>query len=57
MIYKIIIGIYIFLLMVDSAYVAYGLNKKKNMWSFICAYWILLAGKNVIDFVYYVGSK
>ena len=43
--------IFIFLLFVDAAFVAYGLIKHKNMWQFICLYWVLLTIKNFIDIV------
>ena len=43
--------IFIFLLFVDAAFVAYGLIKRKNMWQFICLYWVLLTIKNFIDII------
>ena len=43
--------ILIFLLMADAAFVAYGLIRKRNMWKFICLYWILLTLKNFVDLV------
>lgn len=41
--------IFIFLLMADAAWVAYGLLRKRNMWKAICLYWILLTLKNLMD--------
>lgn len=43
--------ILIFLLMADAAFVAYGLIRKRNMWKFICLYWILLTLKNFVDLI------
>ena len=40
----------VFLLMIDAAWVAYGLLRKKNMWCWICLYWIILTAKNMVDF-------
>lgn len=37
------------LLLIDSAWVAYGLIKKRNMWKWICLYWVLLTLKNLVD--------
>ena len=39
----------IILLMADAAWVAYGLLRKKNRWTWICLYWILLTLKNLMD--------
>ena len=39
----------IFLLMADAAFVAYGLMRKRNMWKFICLYWLILTAKNLVD--------
>lgn len=41
----------IILLMADAAWVAYGLLRKRNMWKFICGYWIILTLKNLADLV------
>ena len=41
----------VFLLMLNAAYVAYGLSRRRNMWLFIVLYWIILTIKNYIDFV------
>lgn len=41
----------VFLLMLNAAYVAYGLSRRRNMWLFIILYWIILTIKNYIDFV------
>lgn len=43
--------ILIFLLMADAAFVAYGLIRKRNMWKFICLYWLILTAKNLVDFM------
>ena len=43
--------ILIFLLMVDAAWVAYGLARKRNMWRWIVAYWVVLTIKNVIEVI------
>ena len=40
--------IFIFLLMADAAWVAYGLLRKKNRWAWICLYWRLLTLKNLM---------
>ena len=40
---------FIILLCLDALIVAVGLAKKKNMWAFIVAYWVLLTVKNVCD--------
>lgn len=39
----------VLLLMLDAAWVAYGLMRKKNRWLWICIYWILLTMKNYAD--------
>ena len=41
----------IMLLTLDALIVAAGLAKKKNMWLFIVAYWIILFTKNAMNFV------
>lgn len=38
-------------LIVIAAVVAFGLMKRRNMWKWIIAYWLLLTVKNIIDFV------
>lgn len=43
--------ILIILLMVDAAWVAYGLIHKKNRWSYICAYWVILTLKNLCEYM------
>jgi hypothetical protein len=40
----------ILLLMLDALIVAVGLAKKKNMWTFIVMYWIILFTKNAMNF-------
>ena len=39
----------IILLMLDAAWVAYGLVRKKNRWVYIGLYWIILTAKNFAD--------
>ena len=39
----------ILLLFIDAAYIACGLMQKRDMWSYICIYWILLTVKNLVD--------
>lgn len=41
----------IFGLMLIASVVAVGLMKRRNMWKWIIAYWVLLTIKNIIDFV------
>jgi len=41
----------VYLLMLDSLWVAIGLAKRKNMWSWIVTYWFILTAKNFVDFV------
>lgn len=41
--------IFVFALFLDAAWVAYGLIKKRNMWKWICLYWVLLTLKNLVD--------
>ena len=41
--------LFVFLLCLDTALVAVGLTKKRNMWPFIVFYWILLTIKNCCD--------
>lgn len=41
----------ILLLALDAMIVAAGLSKKKNMWQFIVAYWIILFVKNATNFI------
>ena len=43
--------IMVFLLMVAALIVAIGLFRKRNMWKWISAYWVLLTIKNFIDFL------
>ena len=38
------------MLLAVSAIVAVGLLGRRDMWRFICLYWILLAIRNAIDF-------
>lgn len=41
----------VFLPMADAAWVAYGLLRKRNMWRWIVAYWVVLTIKNVIEVI------
>ena len=41
----------VILLMVDAAWVAYGLSRKRVMWHWIVLYWVILTAKNLTDFV------
>lgn len=41
----------VFLLMLDAAWVGYGLIRKRNMWAYITLYWIILTTKNLVDFL------
>ena len=41
----------VFGLMLIASVVAIGLMKRRNMWKWIIAYWVLLTIKNVIDFI------
>lgn len=43
----------VFLLMFDALIVAIGQRKKKNMWTYIVLYWMLLTWKNAIDFMHH----
>ena len=42
---------FIFLLMIDAAWVAYGLIRQKVMWRWVCLYWVILTLKNLWDLV------
>ena len=48
---KMISQLCIFGLMLIASVVAVGLMKRRNMWKWIIAYWLLLTVKNIIDFV------
>ena len=48
---KMISQILVLMLMADAAFVAQGLLRKKNMWKWICLYWIILTAKNAADFL------
>ncbi len=39
----------IFCLMIDAAYVCFGLSRKHNMWRWIVLYWAILTAKNMVD--------
>ena len=41
--------LFIFLLALIAAFVAYGLLKHKIMWHWIVLYWLVLTAKNVVD--------
>ena len=45
----------VLLLMIDAAWVAYGLYMQRVMWKWICAYWIILTAKNLVDYI--AGKK
>ena len=47
----VIAQVLIFLLMFVSAHVAAGLLEHKDMWPWICVYWILLTVKNAVDYL------
>ena len=49
--YRIISQILVFLLMIDAAWVAVGLYRKKNRWRAIVLYWTILTIKNAVDFI------
>ena len=36
-------------LLIDAAWVFYGLGRRKNMWLWICLYWVLLTLKNGVS--------
>lgn len=40
------------LLMIDSMLIAAGVYQKRNMWPYICVYWVLMAVKDVVAFVF-----
>lgn len=42
---------FIAILAAVSLLVAFGLYRKKNMWAWIAAYWIILAAKNLIEYL------
>lgn len=42
--------ILICLLMLDAAWVWFGLVRKKNRWKWIALYWAILTVKNAVDF-------
>ena len=42
---------FICLLLIDAAFVAYGLLHRQNMWKWVCLYWILLTMKNAVDLI------
>ena len=39
----------ILLLMLDAAWVALGQFHSWNMWPWVCAYWVILTLKNLVD--------
>lgn len=43
--------ILIILLFADAAWVAYGLLRKRVMWPWIAAYWVILTVKNLVDVI------
>ena len=40
---------FVALLMLDAAWVFFGLIRQKNRWAWICLYWFLLTLKNLAD--------
>lgn len=38
-------------LMIDAAWVAFGLSRKRNMWVWIVIYWVILTLKNLYDLI------
>lgn len=49
----------IFLLMLDAAFVAFGLLNNWVMWPWIALYWVILTAKNSVDLIdgYLKGRK
>lgn len=45
--------IFIIFLMIDAAWVAYGLIRNRVMWRWICLYWVLLTIKNLCDYCHW----
>ena len=43
--------IYVLILALIAARVAYGLSQKKVMWMWIVSYWITLTCKNIADLI------
>ena len=41
--------LFILLLCIDAAWVAYGLARQRVMWRWIVLYWVLLTMKNMVD--------
>lgn len=56
---KLLSQFFVFLLLIDAAYVAQGLLRSQNMWKWICVYWILLTCKNLVDAIggMYAGKR
>lgn len=48
---KEISALLVYILLAISAYVAAGMSQKRNMWKWICLYWVALAIKNFIEFL------
>ena len=44
--------IFLILLMIDSMLIAAGVYQKRNMWPYICIYWVLMTVKNVVAFMF-----
>lgn len=42
---------FVLILFLISAYVAAGLSEKRNMWKWICVYWLALMVKNAVDLI------
>ena len=41
----------VLLLMIDAAWVAWGLAQNRIMWGWIVGYWVILTIKNLVDYV------
>lgn len=39
------------LLMIDAAWVAFGLSQHWDMWPWIVGYWVILTVKNLVDWL------
>lgn len=41
----------VLLLMIDAAWIAWGLAQNRIMWGWIAGYWVILTIKNLVDYV------
>ena len=39
------------LLLIDAAWVFIGLCCQRNMWLWICGYWLILTAKNAVEYI------